>query len=57
MSRKNLIENKNQHKAKNLYLKEDDLSIDLAMQKTKEYLEKRFSSNGSGGGDCKFYRW
>lgn len=56
MPRKNLIENKNQHKAKNLYSKEDDLNIDLAMQKTKEYLEKRFSSNSSGGG-CKFYRW
>ncbi|WP_243830574.1 hypothetical protein [Campylobacter novaezeelandiae] len=50
MPRKNLIENKNQHKAKNLHSKKDDLNIDLAMQKTKKYLEKRFSSNGYGGG-------
>ncbi|WP_267905147.1 hypothetical protein [Campylobacter sp. TTU-622] len=42
MPRKNLIENKNQHKAKNLHSKKDDLNIDLAMQKTKEYLEKNF---------------
>ncbi|MDL0114607.1 hypothetical protein NYG88_04830 [Campylobacter felis] len=35
-----------QHKAKNLKSKNDDLNLDLAMKKTKKYLEERFSGGG-----------
>ena len=46
MPRQALMQNKNQHLAKNQYSKSDDLNIDLAMQQTKEYLENRFANGG-----------
>lgn len=46
MPRNNLRINTSQHKAKNSKSKNDDVNIALAMQKTKEYLEKRFSRGG-----------
>ncbi|MFB1640265.1 hypothetical protein ABZN45_06805 [Campylobacter sp. MRC_CM3] len=46
MPRENLIQNINQHQPKNKYSKLDDLNIDLAMNKTKEYLEQRFLKEG-----------
>ncbi|WP_276883954.1 hypothetical protein [Campylobacter cuniculorum] len=49
MRGEHLRSNANQHKVKNLKSKNDDLNITLAMQKTKEYLEKRFSLKNGGG--------
>ncbi|WP_223810445.1 MULTISPECIES: hypothetical protein [unclassified Campylobacter] len=46
MPRHNLRINTNQHKAKNLRSKEDDLNIKEAITKTKLYLEERFKNGG-----------
>lgn len=46
MPRQTLMQNKNQHLAKNQYSKTDDLNIDLAMNLTKQYLENRFAVGG-----------
>ena len=43
MPREALRSSIKQHKAKNLKSKNDDLNLDLAMRKTKKYLEERFS--------------
>ena len=48
MPRQALRENLSQHQPKNRLSKDDDLKIDEAMQKTKEYLEKRFTRGGGG---------
>lgn len=44
MPREALINSKEQHKPKNVVSKNDDLNINIAMYKTKEYLENRFNS-------------
>ncbi|WP_270981219.1 EcoRI family type II restriction endonuclease [Campylobacter helveticus] len=46
MPREALRSSVEQHKAKNLKSKSDDLNLDLAMKKTKKYLEERFSRGG-----------
>lgn len=48
MPREALRSSVEQHKAKNLKSKSDDLNLDLAMKKTKKYLEERFSGGGGG---------
>ena len=46
MPRQDLRANSNQHQPKNRLSKNDDLSINEAMQKTKNYLEERFAGGG-----------
>ena len=48
MPRQDLRANSNQHQPKNRLSKNDDLSINEAMQKTKNYLEERFAGGGGG---------
>lgn len=49
MPRQVLRANLNQHQPKNRLSKNDDLNINEAMRKTKNYLEKRFAGEGGGG--------
>ncbi len=46
MPRQVLRANLNQHQPKNRLSKNDDLNINKAMRKTKNYLEKRFAGGG-----------
>lgn len=48
MPRQVLRANLNQHQPKNRLSKNDDLNINEAMRKTKNYLEKRFAGGGGG---------
>ena len=48
MPRQVLRANLNQHQPKNRLSKNDDLNINEAMRKTKNYLEKRFAGGGEG---------